>query len=57
VLSASQTQIAVAASLIVKQFMQDAVRSYLQTAMDEVEEKLGEAGVELPTGLRATGGK
>ncbi|SGY14915.1 BQ5605_C013g07165 [Microbotryum silenes-dioicae] len=47
-----KTQIAAAASLVIGQFMKDAVRNYLQKAMDGIEEKLRDVGVELPTGLR-----
>ncbi|SCV70322.1 BQ2448_1716 [Microbotryum intermedium] len=47
-----KTQIAAAASLVIGQFMKDAVRNYLQKAMDGIEEKLRDVGVELPNSLR-----
>lgn len=51
-----KTQIAQASSFVVQQFVKDRVRLYLQGLMDGVEEKLREAGVELPSELRAGGG-
>lgn len=50
-----QTQIAQAASLVVKRGMQDVVRKNLQAALDGIEETLREAGVELPVNFRASG--
>ncbi|ORY70633.1 hypothetical protein BCR35DRAFT_307936 [Leucosporidium creatinivorum] len=55
VTSGLKTQIALAASSLVAQGMRDVVRSQLQAGMDGFEEKLREAGVELPTGLRGVG--
>ncbi|KAL8286917.1 hypothetical protein RQP46_003923 [Phenoliferia psychrophenolica] len=46
------TQIAQAVSLVLGAFFKDAVRQHLQGLMVGVEERLREAGVELPSGLR-----
>ncbi|KAK4055857.1 hypothetical protein OIO90_003112 [Microbotryomycetes sp. JL221] len=48
-----KVQIAQAASFVVQRGISRAVRKYLQKALDGVEDKLREAGVELPTELRA----
>ncbi|KAM0786520.1 hypothetical protein ACM66B_001978 [Microbotryomycetes sp. NB124-2] len=48
-----KVQIAQAASFVVQRGISRAVRKYLQKAMDGIEDKLRDAGVELPTELRA----
>jgi hypothetical protein len=45
-------QIAAVASIVVRQFMKDAVRLHLQSLMDGVEDTLRVSGVELPNNLR-----
>ncbi|KAK4049207.1 hypothetical protein OIV83_004356 [Microbotryomycetes sp. JL201] len=48
-----KVQIAQAASFVVQRGISRALRKYLQKGMDGVEDKLREAGVELPLELRA----